>query len=126
MGQENQEKQEAAHAATGKQGEDMAARLLALHGYRVLGRNLRLGRAEVDILAHDPTQDELVLVEVKTRTSTAFGFPETHVSDRKRELYQAFLEEYRELNGYTGRARCDIVALVLLADGWRGKIFRGV
>jgi putative endonuclease len=126
MGHENQEKQEAAHAATGKQGEDMAARLLNLHGYHILGRNLRLGRAEVDLLAQDPAEAELVLVEVKTRTTTAFGFPETHVSDRKRELYQAFLEEYRERNAYAGRARADVVAIVLLPDGWRGKIFRGV
>lgn len=124
MGQENQEKQEAAHAATGKQGEDIACKLLSLHGYKVLGRNLRLGRAEVDVLAMN--EGELVLVEVKTRTSTAFGFPEEHVSDRKRELYQGFLDEYRQTENFKGRARFDVVAVVLLPDGYRGKIFRGV
>lgn len=118
------EKQEAAHAATGKQGEDMACRLLRLHGYMLLGRNLRLGRAEVDVLARH--RHELVLVEVKTRTSTAYTFPEEHVDHRKLALYAGFLEQYREREGYTGRARVDIVAIVILPDGWRCRIFRGV
>ena len=55
-------------------GEDMAANLLRQKGYRILERNWRCGHLEVDIIAE--TDDYLVIVEVKTRKSTAFGEPE--------------------------------------------------
>ena len=50
----------------GRRGEDVAARHLSRQGLRVIARNVRQGRAEIDIVAVDGTT--LVFVEVKSRT----------------------------------------------------------
>lgn len=66
---------------TGAHGEEIAAQLLQQKGYRILARNWRSRHGEIDLIA---TSDEiLVVVEVKTRTSSAFGFPEEAVTRAK-------------------------------------------
>ena len=71
----------AAKDELGRRGEELAARYLQGLGYRVLERNWRCADGEVDIVALDGR--ELVVVEVKTRTSVAFGDPLEAVTDRK-------------------------------------------
>lgn len=62
----------------------MAGRLAA-RGWTIFGRNLRLGRSELDILAADPGPPaRLVVVEVRWRRSHAFGGPEESLDYRKR------------------------------------------
>ncbi len=62
----------------------MAGRLAA-HGWTIFGRNLRLGRCELDILAADPGPPaRLVVVEVRWRRSREFGGPEESLDYRKR------------------------------------------
>ena len=62
----------------------VAGRLEAL-GWRVIARNLRLGRDEVDLVALDPgPPPELVIVEVRWRARRDFGLPEETVDWQKR------------------------------------------
>ena len=69
----------------GDDGERLAAARLEALGWRVLARNLRLGRAEVDILAVDPAEPpSLVVVEVRRRGRRDFGLPEETLGRRKR------------------------------------------
>ncbi|HNG90509.1 MAG TPA: YraN family protein, partial [Saprospiraceae bacterium] len=67
---------------TGRIGETAAVRFLAEKGWRVVERNWRAGRGEVDIIAwaHDKL---LVFVEVKTRSGDGFGGPEEAVDEKK-------------------------------------------
>ena len=65
----------------GRRGEQLAVGYLQGLGYRVLERNWRCPVGELDIVALDGR--ELVVVEVKTRTSVAFGDPLEAVDDRK-------------------------------------------
>jgi putative endonuclease len=65
----------------GKRGEDQAAAYLTSIGYRIVDRNWRCPRGEIDIVAMDG--DELVVVEVKTRSSRAYGDPLEGVDDAK-------------------------------------------
>ncbi|NIR12623.1 MAG: YraN family protein, partial [Desulfobacterales bacterium] len=58
----------------GKYGEDQAALFLVSCGMRILAKNVRSGRREVDLVALDGTI--LVFVEVKTRTTQQYGHPE--------------------------------------------------
>ena len=51
----------------GPRGERVAAGWLRRRGYRILHRNLRLGRDELDLVALDPDGRTIVIVEVKTR-----------------------------------------------------------
>lgn len=59
----------------GKIGEDKAARYLQKLGYIILQRNFRIRNGEIDIIALDKKENALVFVEVKTRSSDAFGTP---------------------------------------------------
>jgi putative endonuclease len=62
----------------------VAARLTAL-GWQVLGTHVHAGRAEIDLVAVDPTRPQaLVIVEVRWRARRDFGLPEETVDHRKR------------------------------------------
>ncbi len=68
----------------GGHGETAAAGHLTELGWRVLGRQVRVGRDEVDIVALDPGPPAtLVAVEVRSRSSTRFGPPEASVGQAK-------------------------------------------
>lgn len=53
--------------ALGRRGEKLAARVLRRSGYRILARNLHVGRDEADLVVLDPDGRTVVIVEVKTR-----------------------------------------------------------
>ena len=63
----------AAKDALGRRGEEIAARYLASRGLAIVERNWRCPQGEIDVIARDG--GELVFVEVKTRSSVAFGHP---------------------------------------------------
>lgn len=72
-------------AITGRYGERAAAAYLEDIGYVIHGRNLRLGRDEIDILAFDPVDGVLIFAEVKTRSVSDPDFtPELNVHWRKK------------------------------------------
>lgn len=77
----------------GRRGEEAAARFLTAAGYRILDRNWRCREGELDIVALDGR--ELVICEVKTRTSETYGTPAEAVSAAKltrlRRLAHAWL-----------------------------------
>lgn len=78
----------AEHLKTGALGEQMACEWLEGRGMRVLHRNWRHGREELDIVARDGRF--LVVVEVKTRSSARWGNPEDAVGPAKqRRLMKA-------------------------------------
>lgn len=68
----------------GDRAEEAVARALAAVGWRVLGRRVRVGLLELDIVAVDPGPPAvLAVVEVRWRRSRAFGLPEETVDHRK-------------------------------------------
>ena len=71
------------HARTrfGSAGEDLAAVYLERKGYRILDRNARTRVGELDLVCRRGRL--LIFVEVKTRTSAAFGHPEESVTRAK-------------------------------------------
>jgi putative endonuclease len=77
----------------GASAEAEAAAHLEHAGWRVIERNLRLGRDEIDILAVDPGPPQtLVVVEVRSLRTSAFGAPEERVDRRKvGRLYRALV-----------------------------------
>ena len=88
----------------GAYAEDIAVRFVEQLGWQVVGRNVKVGRHdEIDIVAVDPGPPvELVCVEVRSASSSAFGAPEERVDARKvGHLYRAM----RELRVEVGLAR---------------------
>jgi putative endonuclease len=72
----------------GRRGEGLAARWLERRGYRVLARNWRRGRFELDLVCRAPGPDPpvLVVVEVKTRRQDAEAFGREALSGERPEL----------------------------------------
>ncbi len=70
---------------TGDLAEQLVADRLSAAGWQILGRQVRVGRAELDIVAVDIVSPRrLVIVEVRTRARRDFGLAEETVDARKR------------------------------------------
>jgi len=102
----NQKRQE-----LGKKGEDLADDYLKRKGYSIVHRNFRMGRAEIDLIA--TFQNVLIFIEVKTRSSTQFGFPEEFVTSHKEQMLFQAADEYCETMNVDLPIRFDIVAIVI-------------
>mgnify|MGYP006077827259 FL=1 len=68
---------------TGKIGEDKATEYLEKLGYKIIERNFVAKQGEIDIIAKD--KQELVFIEVKTRTNTLYGKPVEAVNEPKQK-----------------------------------------
>ena len=96
--------------AEGRRGEDAAVDYLAKKGYRIVERNFRFGRGEIDIVAEDG--DTLVFVEVKARRTDTYGAPEDAVSMHKRRQLRRVAEGYLFKHGIEDKAcRFDVVSV---------------
>lgn len=100
----------------GQQGEDAAARYLRRKGYRILERNVRAGRYEIDIIAR--YRDELIFVEVRSRSAEDAIAPEDTIGPTKQDHVRRAVEHYlSRLDGPPVYARIDIVAVILPPGG---------
>lgn len=96
----------------GVAGEQLAARFLEARGIRILMQNYRFEHGEIDLVCEEG--DELVFVEVKTRTSSRFGDPEDAVTETKQEQIRAAADGYCfEHEAEDRYCRFDIVAVEL-------------
>jgi putative endonuclease len=100
--------------AVGAYGERLAARYLSESGMAILDRNWRCDQGEIDIVAMDHTC--LVIVEVKTRRSLAFGSPVEGVTSvkagRLRRLAACWLAEHRSLVDSVADVRIDVIGVL--------------
>lgn len=87
--------------ARGRAAERRAAWHYRLRGYRILGRNVRAGGVELDLVVRRGRR--VVFVEVKQKTGSRYGDPLEMVDERKRERLRrgigAWLAVHRELGG---------------------------
>ena len=96
----------------GAAGEQRAVTYLSNKNYQILERNIRLKNSEVDIIALDTTSNELVFVEVKTRTTAYFGDPSQAVSSKKIRSMQLVAREYMHQRHWVGEFRFDVLAVL--------------
>jgi len=101
----------AKHIELGKKGEELARRFLEEKGYVIIETNWRHEKDEIDIIAKE--KDELVIVEVKTRSTSFFGDPEDAVGSRKEEFLIRATEAYLEENELDIDTRFDIISIIL-------------
>jgi putative endonuclease len=100
----------------GASGEDAAARFYRDHGYQVLARNWRVRQGELDLVCR--RNDQIVFVEVKTRSSARFGTGAEAVTPAKqRRLRTLALMWLRASGTRSRRLRFDVIDV----DG-RGNI----
>ena len=108
----------------GRRGEALAARHLRRNGFKVLYRNFRAPRGgEVDIVCRE--KDELVFVEVKTRSTRDFGSPASAVNrDKQALIARGALAWLRLLDNPDIIFRFDIVEVVIDREGETFNIVR--
>jgi putative endonuclease len=103
----------------GNKGEQIASDYLKKIGYKILETNFRKRTGEIDIIAEDPEMKECVFIEVKTRKSKTFGYPEESVDNRKLKKLittaNIWLEDKKEQTW-----RIDIIAIEM--DNYPPKI----
>jgi putative endonuclease len=93
----------------GREAEDLAAKFLESQGYEILQRNYRYKHSEIDLIVRK--DNWLVFVEVKMRSSDAFGYPEEFVDYRKAKNIVYGAEQYTYEHEYNGNVRYDVVAI---------------
>ena len=97
----------------GNRGEELAVSFLVEKGFEIIERNYRYGKGELDIIARE--KDFLVFVEVKSRESLEYGFPEEAMTKRKIAQIRKIAEAYlTEKNITDENIRFDVVAILFL------------
>ena len=100
----------------GAQGESLAAAMLTAAGMTIIERNWRCSQGELDIVASEA--GEIVFVEVKTRSSVAFGAPLEAITAQKLARLRRLAAAWCEAHPDAGRRiRIDAVGVVLPTVG---------
>ncbi|MDR1610425.1 MAG: YraN family protein [Candidatus Symbiothrix sp.] len=100
----------AEHNELGKDGEAAALAYLKENGYEILHTNWRKGHFELDIVAK--TEDELVIVEVKTRSEGSIVDPEDAVTNQKIRNIISAADIYIKFFDIDLPARFDIISVI--------------
>lgn len=98
------------HNDFGKKAEELAAEYLQKNGYKILVRNFRYQKAELDLVAEKDSL--IVVIEVKARSTDVFNLPQEAVNKRKIKLIVSaanyFMEEYNK----NQEVRFDIISVL--------------
>lgn len=102
----------APHLRVGARGEAIAERFLRKSGYAIRGKNVRLGKDEIDILAFDPADEVLVFVEVKTSAVADPDYPASlRAGHRKIRKIARAARRWVAEQEYDGGYRIDLVCV---------------
>jgi len=94
----------------GTWGETEAEKYFTKLGLKLIQKNYRTRFGEIDLIMQDG--DEYVFVEVKTRTTPSFGFPEEAVNDEKIDHLTEAAEKYLETHPEIEEWRMDVLAII--------------
>ncbi|MCL5674951.1 MAG: YraN family protein [Candidatus Omnitrophica bacterium] len=104
----------------GNLGENLAVSFLKEKGYIILERNYRTRFAEIDIIAKD--KNEIVFIEVKTRTSNLFGEPQEAVNRLKINKIEKASVVYLEKSKIKIPVRYEVLSIIKNAGSWLFEI----
>ena len=100
----------AEHNDFGNLAEDLAVDFLSQKNYKILGRNYRYQRAEIDIIAE--FDNLVIIVEVKARGSDFFMEPQEAVTKGKIKSIVKCADFYLQVNNIDKEVRFDIITVV--------------
>ncbi|MGB4204655.1 MAG: YraN family protein [Bacteroidales bacterium] len=109
----------AEHNKLGKSGEQIAVEYLQKKGYKILETNWHAGKFEIDIIAS--ISNQIIIAEVKTRTSTFLMEPEAAVNKEKQRMLAKAADIYVQRNEIDKEVRFDIISVVIVRDEFRIK-----
>lgn len=100
---------------SGKEGEEIAENYLIQKGYQVLMRNFKVKKQEIDLIAQQG--NTVVFIEVKSRSSADFGFPEDFLSPQQEERIRNAATQYLiEQNINLQHIRFDIISILKIGE----------
>lgn len=100
----------ATHNDFGKKAEDLAVEYLIKNSYKILVRNFRFQKAEIDIIAE---KDNLIIVtEVKARSTDIFILPQEAVTKTKIKSIVSAANHYLEEFNKNQEVRFDIISVL--------------
>jgi len=105
----------AEHNELGKKGELIARKFLDELGFQIIETNWRHEKDEIDMIAKDG--NELVIVEVKTRSTSYYGDPSEAVGTAKESFMIRAAEAYLEIHDLNMDTRFDIISIVIDNNG---------
>ncbi|RFS19209.1 YraN family protein [Chitinophaga silvatica] len=112
------------HLTIGQLGENIAGEYVSRY-CRILHKNWKYGRKEIDIIAEN--NGVIYFIEVKTRSSDQFGWPEESVNYQKQEHIQLAAEAYLFQNDLTpSTIRFDIISIILNKESYELMHFKDV
>ncbi|MET3034581.1 YraN family protein [Chryseobacterium sp. NRRL B-14859] len=98
------------HNDFGKIAEDLAADYLQKNGYKILVRNFRFQKAEIDIIAEKDSL--IIIVEVKARSTDTFLLPQEAVTKTKIRSIVSAANHYLEEFNSDKEVRFDIISVL--------------
>ena len=102
----------------GRIGEELATKYLAQNKYKIIERNLWCKQGEIDIIAYDLRNKELVFFEVKTRSNFKYGRPSEAVTKVKKKHIVRAAEYYYNYKSQRNKpVRFDVIEIVF----YKGK-----
>jgi len=101
------------HLILGNKGEEMAMEYLITNGYEIVDRNVRYRWGEIDIIANDPDSNDLVFVEVRTRSVGKIMPPDKTVGPNKLKKLIRSSRTWTETREYAGFWRIDLLAITV-------------
>lgn len=104
----------AAHNELGKVGEQLAHDYLVEKGYLIKERNWRCKKAEVDLIAQKG--EILAIIEVKTRSTDAFGDPKEFINDKKINRLISAIDQYVCSKKLDVEVRFDVIGIVISGE----------
>ncbi len=96
----------------GQTGEREAVNFLLSKNYQILEKNFRVINKEIDIIALDHATEEIVFVEVKKRSTQAYGQPSLAVNSKKLQNITTAAQIYLDKTGFDHDFRFDIISIL--------------
>ncbi len=106
----------------GDLGEELACRYLKKEGYHILDRNWHYGHLELDIVALD--NEELVIVEVKSRSGLPYEFPSDALPGKKINMIVEAADAYIQERQLTSETRFDLITVIFQDNKYELEHFK--
>ena len=98
------------HNDFGKLAEELAENFLVEKNYKILAKNYRYLKAEIDIIAQ--FENQIVIVDVQARATDAFMLPQEAINKKKIRLIVSAANEFLETNNIELETRFDVISVL--------------
>jgi putative endonuclease len=106
----------------GDKGEEIALQYLMTKGYKILDAKWHYGHLELDIVAMEG--QELVIVEVKSRSGLPYEFPADALSEKKIKMIVEAADAYIQLHDLACETRFDLVTVIFHGENYELEHFK--